>query len=211
MSVIETIDEAIRLGMGRSANVTAGISTGKVGGGQGTVLVQAQPELIIGVPANICIRPISVYVQVQTGVTTTDADESEILVAVDSLGYYSGDGTHTVVNPSNLRSDLDKGSSCRVAQAVVANATTTPGYAIIAAAAPVLDIELDRTVQTANFGDATGITSPHLELKWEPQHPPYLVGPCSLLVYFGGTRATVGGFVQARWVEGKISDFLPAV
>lgn len=210
MSVIETIDEAIRLGMGRSA-CCGGFSTGKVGGGNGTVLVQAQPELIIGVPANICIRPISVYAQVQTGVTTADADESEILVAVDSLGYYSGDGTFTVVNPSNLRSDLDKGSSCRVAQAVTANATTTPGYALIAAAAPVLDMELDRTVSTASYQDATGIYERILDLKWEPEHPPYLVGPCSLLVYMGGTRATVGCFAQARWVEGKISDLLPAL
>ena len=205
-----TNDEAIRLGMGRSA-ICGAFSTGKVGGGQGTTLVQAQPELIIGVPANICIRPISVYAQAQVGVTTADADETEILVAIDSLGYYSGDGTFTVVNPSNLRTDLDKGSSCRVAQAVTANATTTPGYAIVAAAAPVLDMEIDRTVSTGNYQDATGIYERFLDLKWEPQFPPYLVGPCSLIVYFGGTRATIGGFVQARWIEGKTSDLLPVI
>ena len=208
--VIETIDEAIRLGMGRSA-CTGGVSTGKVGGGAGTTLLVDEPEFALGVPAGVCIRPFSIYAQCQTGITTADADESEILIAVDSLGYWNGNGTCTIVDPSNLRTDLDKGSMCRVGQAVTGALTTTPGYGAAAAADPVLDMELDRTVQTANFGDATGITDLMLDLKWEPEHPPYLVGPCSLFIYFGGTRATVGCFAQVKWVEGKISDFLPAV
>ena len=209
MSVL-TNDEAIRLGMGHSG-LCGDFSTGKVGGGDATALDLNQPEFVIGIPAGVCIRPISVYVQVQAGVTTGDANETEALIAVDSLGYWNGNGTHTIVVPSNLRTDLDKGSMCTVAQAETGDLTTTPGYAIIAAAEPVLDMELDRVVSTANFGDATGIWDRIVELKWQPKHPPYLVGPCSLIVYFGGTIATVGGFVQATWIEGKVSDLLPAV
>jgi hypothetical protein len=210
MADVLTIEEAIQLGMGRSANCGA-FSTGKVGGGNGTVFDLNQPELVIGIPAGLCIRPFSINVQVQPGVTTADSDEMECLIAVDSLGLWRGDGTNTVVNPSNLRSDLDKGSACRVAQAETGDLTTTPGYAVAAGAEPVLDMELDRMVKTANFGTNVGITEVQLDLKYAPKHPPYLVGPCSLFVYGGGTRATIGVFVQAQWVEGKISDFLPAI
>ena len=209
MSVL-TIDEAIQLGMGRSAN-TGAFSTGKVGGGAGTTILIDEPEFIIGVPAGICIRPFYVHAQLQAGVTTTDSDEAEILLAVDSLGYWNGNGTSTPCNPSNLRTDLDKGSMCTVAQAVTGALTTTPGYAIIAAADPVLDIELDRVVNTTNFGTNVGISDVILELKYEPEYPLFIIGPATLVVYCGGTRATIGNFVQAQWIEGQIAEMIPAV
>ena len=209
MSVL-TIDEAIRLGMGRSANCGA-FSTGKVGGGDGTIIDQNQPELVIGIPAGICIRPFYVHAQLQAGVTTADSDEVEILLAIDSLGYWDGNGTNTDVNPSNLRTDLDKGSMCTVAQAETGDLTTTPGYAVIAAAAPVLDMELDRVVNSTNFGTNVGIVDLILELKYEPKHPPFLIGPCSLFVYAGGTIATIGNFVQVQWIEGQVAEMVPAI
>lgn len=210
MGKLLTIDEAIRLGMGRSAN-TGAFSTGKVGGGDGAAFDQDQPEFALGVPAGICIRPFYVHVQLQAGVTTADSDENEILLAVDSLGYWNGDGTHTDCNPSNLRTDLDKGSMCTVAQAETGNLTTTPGYAVVAAAAPVLDMELDRVVDTMDDFTNVGIVDHILELKYEPKHPPFLVGPCSLFIYCGGTQATVGNFAQVQWIEGQVSEMIPAV
>ena len=204
-----TIDELIAQGMGRAVTVGA-FSTGIVGGGAGTVLDLDQPELVIGVPSGYVIRPIYISCQVQPALAVTDSDENEILFAVDSLGLWSGAGTSTAEQPSNLRTDLDKGSACRVGSAFSADMTTTPKFG--AAADPVLDMELDRLTDHVDIqGTAATIWHAQLRLLYMPNFPPFLVGPCSLLVYFGGTAATIGGFVQASWVEGKVSDMLAAV
>ena len=202
------IEEMILKGMGRSVTVGA-FSTGIVGGGAGTVLDIDQPEFVIGVPAGYFIRPIFVNMSVQPGIETADSDEADLLLAVDSLGLWSGDGTSTAENPSNLRTDLDKGSACRVGSAFTADMTTTPGNGG-SAADPVLDMELMRVSQISNFGDATGISHRSLELLFQPNYPPILVGPCSLIGYWGGTIATVGGFAVIQWVEGPTRD-LPSL
>ena len=208
MSLV-SIDEMIAKGMGRAMAVGE-FSTGIVGGGAGTVFDQDQPEFAVGVPAGLFIRPIYIAVQVQPGAATTDADETEILIAVDSLGLWRGDGTLTQETPSNLRSDLDKGSACRTGSAFTGNMTTTPGYAVSAAAAPVLDIELAREVQTLELATAAGQNLYLVRLTYQPKYPPILVGPCTLLGYWGGTVATVGGFAQVQWVEGPVT-MLPAL
>ena len=63
----------------------------------------------------------------------------------------------------------------------------------------------------ANFGDATGIIETPFVLTYEPKYPPFLVGPCTLLGYWGGTIATIGGFAIVQWVEGPIADLLPVI
>ena len=207
---IPTIEELIQKGWGRSVTVGA-LSTGIVGGGDGTVFDQDQPEFAIGVPAGVCIRPFYAEVVVQGGVATTDSDETEALIAVDSLGLWTGDGTLTNENPSNLRTDLDKGSMCRVGSAFTGNMTTTPGNGGTAAA-PVLDMELARVVEINDqAGTVASATYRIIRLEYQPNYPPFLVGPCTLLGYWGGTRATVGGFAVIQWVEGPVSEMLPAL
>lgn len=206
----ETIDEQIAKGMGRNLTI-GGFSTGLAGGGAALVIDQNRPLMCVGIPAGVCIRPFSIYAQCQPGITTADNDEAEILVAVDSLGLWTGDGANTIHTPSNLRTDLDKGSACRCGSVWTGDMTTTPGYAVAAAAAPVLDMELDRVVMTANFGDATFRSHVQMTLKYEPNDPPYLVGPCSLICYMGGTIDIIGGFVQACWVEGSVAQMLPPI
>ncbi len=203
-----TIDEMIAAGKGRSANSGA-FSTGVVGGGAGTVLLIDEPELVIGVPAGTFIRPFYIAAQIQGGAIGTDADENEILIAVDSLGYWNGNGTSTAVDPSNLRTDLDKGSACRVGAAVTGAMTTTPGFGVIAAADPVLDLELGRKVQQVDVATNAGNTDVATNYVYQPKHPIFIVGPSTLLVYFGGTVANVGGFIQAQWVEGSIDELPP--
>ena len=196
----------IARGMGRHVAVGA-FSTGIVGGGAGTVLDLDQPELVIGVPAGYCIRPVRISAQVQEGLFAADNDETEILFALDSLGLWSGDGTFTMEEPSNLRTDLAKGSACRVGSAFTADMTTTPKFG--AAADPVLDVELARAVKTSDlFSTGTGILIKQLDLLYEPLRAPFLVGPCSICCYFGGTIATVGGFIQANWIEGRVEELL---
>lgn len=204
-----SIDEMIAKGMGRAVTM-GGLSTGLVGGGAGTVLDLDQPELVIGVPSGYVIRPIFMSCQVQVALVATDNDENEILFAIDSLGLWSGDGTYTFEEPSNLRTDLAKGSACRAGSAFTADMTTTPNFG--AAADPVLDIELDRVVETFDiFSTGVSANLKTLKLVYEPNYPEFIVGPASLLIYFGGTVANVGGFAQVRWVEGRVSEMLPAI
>lgn len=206
------IDQMIARGMGRHMTVGA-LSTGIVGGGAGTVLDLDQPELAIGVPAGYCIRPLLISAQVQVGLVAADNDESEILFAVDSLGGIDGPlsaETCTIENPSNMRTDLAKGSACKCASAFTADMVTTPQYA--AAADPVLDMEIARAVETFDiFSTGVGTHIKRLDLLYHPNFPPFLVGPCTLLGYWGGTVATLGGFAQVSWVEGRTQDFFVRV
>ena len=206
---LPSIAELIEKGYGRSMTVGA-LSTGIVGGGNGTVLDIDQPEFVVGVQAGFFILPIYVEIAVQAGVETADGDESEILLAVDVLGTYSTEPTPTgaaVTNtpelPVNMRTGLGRGSACKCASAFVVDMVTR--NLIGTEADPVLDMELGRVVETTNFGDATGISHKQLRLLYQPRNPPILVGPCALIGYWGGTIASVGGFAVVQWVEGPVS------
>ena len=204
-----SIDEMIAKGWGHTAKVGA-FSTGEVGGGAVTILDVDRPELMIGVPAGLAIRPFYICANVQAA-AIANAEEAEILVAVDSLGLWRSSGTHDDVTPSNLRTDFDKGSACTVGAAETANLTTVPGYAVTAAAAPVLDMELARKVQEMDEGSAAGYTHNAINLVYEPNYPPVLVGPCTLFVYMGGDTATISCFAIAQWVEGPLSEMIGAL
>lgn len=199
------IHQMIARGMGRQATV-GGFSTGIVGGGNGTVLDLDQPEFVIGVPSGYAIMPLRLSAQVQVGLFAADNDENEILFAVDSKGVWSLDGTYTAESPSNMRSDKAFGSSMRVASAFTADMTTTPAGG--SAADPVLDMELARAVETGDiFSTGVQVFLKRLDLLYEPQYPPLIVGPASICCYWGGTVATIGGFLQAAWLEGTTDQF----
>ncbi len=209
-----SIDQMIHKGWGRSA--TVGTFSNGIGGGGGVdVLLIGEPELVIGVPAGLCIRPIRMSAQAQMG-PLAGTKEAEILFAVDSLGLWRGDGTHTVETPSNMLTSFDKGSSCRVGSAFnTVVMTTTPGYAVQADAAPVLDMELARKVVEIDDGAASDTANTQMicDLLYEPDYPPYLVGPCTLFVYMGGDTgiALVDAFAQVQWVEGPKNMMLPPI
>lgn len=194
------LDRMIADGYGRRVTVGA-FSTGIVGGGAGTVLDLDQPEVAIAVPSALVIRPIHLEIVVQGGISTADSDEVEALIAVDSLGYWTGDGTFTSENPSNMNSKFDKGSGCKVGSAFTADMTTTPRNNGTAAD-PVLDMELVSVVETADqAGTAANAVYRQIRLVYMPAHPEWLEGQCTLLGYWGGTIATVGGFARFAWVE----------
>ena len=196
------LDKMIALGMGRVVTVGA-FSSGVAGGGAAAVLDLDRPQLAIAVPAGYVLRPILIAAQVQPGAATTDADETEILFAVDSLGMWTGDGTFTSENPSNLNSAFDKGSACRVGSIFSAEMTTTPRNGGTAAD-PVLDIELAREVQTLELATAAAQNLYLVRLLYQPALPLWITGPATLLGYYGGTVAVVGGFAQVQWVEAPI-------
>ena len=206
---MSTIDEQIAAGMGRGLTLGA-FSTGAAGGGAAFIVDIDRPQLAIGVPAGTVIKPFYIAVQVQTD-AIENGEETEALVVVDSLGLWTGDGTSTVETPSNLRTDLDKGSACRCGSVFTADMTTTPGFAVAVAADPVLDLELDRVVMENDSGSAANNTSIVMDILYEPDYPPYLIGPCTLLIYAGGDGDIVGCFAQVQWIEGPKSIMVPAL
>lgn len=208
--MLPSIDELIEKGYGRAMTVGA-LSTGIVGGGAGTIIDIDQPEFIVGVPAGFWIKLFFAEIVVQGGVATADDNECEALLAVDVLGTYSTEPTPTgaaVTNtpelPVNMRTSFGRGSACKCASAFVVDMVTR--NLIGTEADPVLDMELGRVVETADLqGTAANMIYRNIRLLYAPAHPPLLVGPCSLIGYWGGTIATVGGFAIVQWVEGPVS------
>ena len=204
-----SIEDMVLKGYGRALTVGA-FSTPVLPQGATAVIDLDRPQFAIAVPANYAIRLTRVEVVVQGGISTADSDETELLMAVDSLGQWTGDGTFVSEIPSNMRTDLDKGSACRCGSDFSADMTTTPGNGV-AAADPVLDMELLRVVETADSQTAAGAIYRNIKGVYEPKYPPYIVGPATVLGYWGGTIANVGGFADVQWVEAPAALILPAV
>lgn len=184
-------DALVLNGFGFRATVGA-LSTPITGGGAGTVIDLDQPEFILSVPAGTAIYPTRIHVQTETPLLATDADESEILVAVDRTAKWAVDGTYTAETIYNRTTSLQSvvTSNCTAASAFTADTTD-----------PVLDIELARSIVK---GDVQGTAATAIwtknELLYEPLNPDLIVGPAMLVVYWGGTVATTG-FAQVSWVE----------
>ena len=205
---LEYLDRMVADGYGKAVTVGA-FSTGIVGGGAGTILDLDQPELVIGVPSLLVVRILRAEIVVKGGLSTADSDETEALLAVDSLGYWTGDGTSTAENPSNLNTKFDKASACRVGSAFTADMTTTPRNNGTAAD-PVLDMELARVVESSDLqGTAANMVYRIIRLEYAPAIPPWLEGQCSICVYWGGTLANIDGFCNVQWVEAP-SDVMRA-
>lgn len=162
-------------------------STPIVGGGNGTVFDQDQPELVIDVPAGWALLPLSINVACQTPLIAADSDETEILIAADvaaKVGATASNGT--VESPTNSRSNILGGCPLSVVSACTVNTTN-----------PTLGYEIAHAVRV---GDVQGIVANalwgELSLLYQPVTPPLIIGPAALLVYFGGTVAT-SGFINA--------------
>ena len=200
-----SIDEAMAKGMGRS--MTIGSLTTPVGAG--TVTLLAQPMFAIGVPAGYIIRPIYVHIQTSGILIVADNDEVDILIGADTKGYWQGSGTFTNEVASNLRTDLGPGSSCRTASVFTADLTTVNSQNV--AAAPVMETEISHEFQVAEVaGVAANVIWRRATMHYEPRHAPYIVGPATVLGYWGGTTI-VTAFAQIQWVEGRIAEMLRAV
>jgi len=168
--------------------ICGAFSTGKVGGGNGTVIKNTEPELVLSVPNGTCVLPMRISVQVQTG-APTDAQEVELLVAVDQDKAWDAVGASTAATCYNLNTLSAKASACTGRQAFTSSMTT-----------PVLDLELARKVAQYDIVTA-GTLGVILDLVYEPLTLPIINGPAMIIVYFGGATATVGGYAQMEWLE----------
>jgi len=185
--------KAILEGRGYHMDIGA-FSTPIVGGGAGTVIDQDQPEGAISVPSGTTIIPLRVAVQCQTPLLATDADESEIVVAWDQAAAIDA-GTSTTETALKMHGGSSVDSDCTCYSAFTGNCTN-----------PTLSVELARKVKTGDMnGTPANALWGELDLVYEPETPPIIVGPASLIVYFGGTVAT-SGFAQIEWLEFATAD-----
>jgi len=182
---------AIKVLEGKAFHVDVGeFSTPIVGGGNGTVIDLDQPEFCISVPTGKSIMPLRVSIQCQTPLLATDADEAEILLAVDKAAANAGDGTATTETSVNMRTDAPSSSSCTCKSAFTADTTD-----------PVLGVELARKVIVGDMnGTPANALWGVLDMVYEPVAPPVIVGPAAVYGYWGGTVAN-SGFAQVEWIE----------
>ena len=180
----------IARGNGYHVDVGA-FSTPITGGGDGTVIDQDQPEFIISVAAGYCVVPIRVDINVLPGLQTTDSHETEILVAVDRVAAYDATGTVVAETAINMRTNTvgnPTGVTCH--SAGTANITN-----------PTLGMEL---MHRALFTDVQGIAATvnlmQLNGLYEPENPPFLIGPCAIYGYWGGSIAATG-FAQIDFLS----------
>jgi hypothetical protein len=184
------IQRSIARGLGGRATVGA-LSAGITGGGAGTVIDLDQPEVSISVADGYVMQINEIRVQCHVPLLATDADECEILVALDRSAANAGDGTATAETVYNMRTDLGASGPAGLTIKSAYTADTTD---------PVLNIELARKVITGDVqGTAANGMFNTLDLVYAPQHPDYIVGPACVYVYWGGTVA-VPGFAQVSVV-----------
>lgn len=191
------IQRSIARGLGGRATVGA-FSTGITGGGAGTILDQDQPEISISVADGYVMQINEIRVQCHVPLLATDADECEILVALDRAAAQDGTGTATAETVYNMRTDLGTSgpAGLTIRSAYTADATN-----------PTLAVELARKVITGDVqGTAANGMFNQLDLVYAPERPDYIVGPACVYVYWGGTVA-VPGFAQVSVVvrpEGSV-------
>lgn len=161
------------------------LTTPIVGGGNGTVLDLEQPELAINCPSGYAMIPLRIAVECQIGLQTTDSHESEIIIGVDRTQVQTA-GTSTAETPMNLRTDITASAPF----------TSYSAYTADGVAAPVVTELARKQALTDVQGTAATVNVYQFDLVYEPKHPPMIVGPAHIAVYYGGDIA-VSGFIQA--------------
>lgn len=152
------------------------------GGGAGTAFDQDQPEFGLSVASGYTIIPVRFHVAAMPGIQTTDSHESEILIAVDRVAAYAGDGTVTTETPINMRTSAAGSCPASCFSAATGNITN-----------PTLGMELMHVNKLTDVqGTAATVNLYDLVALYEPQNPPFLVGPCAVYGYWGGDVAVTG-------------------
>jgi len=166
-------------------NVTVGsLSTGIVGGGDGDVPDQDQPEFGISIPAGVTCVPFDFLINVCIGIVAADSEATEAFISVDRIAAWDGTGTFTIETPRNLRTNGTAGCPCRCFSAATANITN-----------PTLSFDLARKEALADVQDAATpatVNVTQFDLHYKPINPLFIVGPACIYGYWGGTVACTG-------------------
>lgn len=158
-------------------------STPLTGGGAGTVIDLDQPEFGISVASGYTLIPVRMAISVLPGLQTTDSHETEILLAADKAAAWAGDGTVTAATPINMRTNV-AGAAAGVSCFTAATADITD---------PTLGFELGHAAKFTDVqGTAATVNLMDLTLTYQPDNPPFLIGPCAIYGYWGGSIAAAG-------------------
>ena len=155
-----------------------------VGGGNGSAIDTAKPELVIGIPAGFYMIPLEAHVACYDDPVTDNAIGNIVLFADRSAQTSEASVSGTVVTPFNL---LDGGG-------------TFPGSCYKAVTgellvAPICDEILD--YKCNQLGCTTGGSSIfQLSMDYMPETPSILAGPCQIVLCWGGTAASGMGVVK---------------
>lgn len=168
------------------------------GGGAGTTVDLDEPEIAIGCPTGYYLIPIEIHV---SGVLDQDANAElgEIVVTMDRTQIPAG----VTGTTATLYNQLDGAATYPgVAYHTVTVVTTNPTNEELIA------VETVSSSEFVSNGAATNLTNgvvTKLQLDWIASYPDIVAGPCTLLVYWGGTAAVtalatvVVGCVPAAW------------
>ena len=176
---------------GRCFTVTIGtLLTGIVGGGAATVPDADLPEGLISIPSGVVLSPLRVAIQGNCADAVANHNTLQAFVCVDRAAAWDGTGTCTVETAYNIRTDTPRSTQCTCRSAFNTVNITVP---------PVHHIDLARAEVKIDL-PAAGETPVIVNLLYEPNPAPFIVGPAMLLVYFGGTTALTG-YAQLYWAE----------
>ena len=154
-----------------------------VGGGNGTVIDAAQPELVIGVDAGYFLIPVEAHASAYNDPNTDNAITNILLYADRTQSPDAAVVSGTTTTPVNL---LDGGAAFpgRCFTATSGDMTKSP------ICSEILDYE------SATVGAATGGAVAHsLKLDYRPEAPSIIAGPCMVALVWGGTVASSGAGV----------------
>jgi len=173
------------IGRGYGWHVNIGtLSTGITGGGAGTVLDADQPEFLLSVPTGYCLVPLRFAAQVRVGLQTTDSHVTEILFSVNSSVAWDGTSSSFVTETAlNMRTNVTGASPITCASAFNGDITSP--------ATSTFDLARKEALTDVQ-GTAATVNVYQMDLTYEPENPPFLIGPCCVQGYWGGSIATVG-------------------
>ncbi len=174
------------------------LTTPILGGGAGTTILDTDPEWVIEVPTKQILIPLRFAVQLEAPLIAADDNESECVIGVDRTqvgGSVAVDGTVEIAN--NMRTDILAGCPCNPLSALTGAANTTP----------TRSFDLVRMTQVGDFNGTPDVAFwTTMELLYEPETPPLIVGPATVYCYWGGTVAT-SGYAQVFFLSVPASEF----
>lgn len=151
-----------------------------------------KPDWAIGIPDGTSLLPIYIEGAMLVTTGTLDADELDILVAVDQDTFLTqASGSATIVYPTNMNNKHSRTASCWVNKTYSATFDTTD---------PTYDIELAHVTQVWETFTSVATYWMEAKLLYQPKTVPIINGPGVI----SGTAATKAGasmFWTVQWIE----------
>ncbi len=173
---------------GRVHQITVGaVAAGIVGGGNGTVIDQNQPEFGVSVPNGTALILLEAWIAFGTDLNAA-GEVAQAMIWADTAAAWAADGTTTAETPANLISD---------------GGVSTVATAFSAATVDITAPTESRLLAVAGWGASgptTGGGPGSYTLHYVADVPEILKGPCAIYGYWGATGAATG-WASVKWAE----------